>query len=298
MSVANITLKIFYIFVKDCTPPNTVMYLYIAPFSKLTVCEGMENVQATVHSRMKCGDMLVTCSVNRGESAQMVWIQPLLLFELSMRESIVQPSKVLEKVRHLYTRFPGNYTIMVMRIFTVYVFQALHIEDSGSILNQNAFNVFRVHYSSSLSTINSELQDMIGVEKMGHSILCTDGSCKSPLRLLKQASTHHSTTSPLLRSIYSARCASNFISDVDTAMNKGDIQKLMKLGQCENVFKEPFEADTVTVTTSRPAMDEDNIGLHINLNIDQFVKFDNSDDGTPVKEKPMIPAPLKKNTHI
>ena len=32
-------------------------------------------------------------------------------------------------------------------------------------------------------------------------------------------------------------------------MNKGDIQKLMKLGQCENVFKELFEADTVTVTS-------------------------------------------------
>ena len=93
---------------------------------------------------------------------------------------------------------------------------------------------------------NVGIHEDMGVEKMGHSILCTDGSCKSPLRLLKQACTHHSNISPLLRSIYSARCASNFISDVDTAMNKGDIQKLMKLGQCENVFEEPFEADNVT----------------------------------------------------
>ena len=93
---------------------------------------------------------------------------------------------------------------------------------------------------------NVGIHEDMGVEKMGHSILCTDGSCKSPLRLLKQACTHHSNISPLLRSIYSARCASNFISDIDTAMNKGDIQKLTRLGQCENVFEEPFEADNVT----------------------------------------------------
>ena len=101
---------------------------------------------------------------------------------------------------------------------------------------------------------NVGIHEDMGVEKMGHSILCTDGSCKSPLRLLKQACTHHSNISTLLRSIYSARCASNFISDVDTAMNKGDIQKLMRLGQCENVFEEPFEADNVTGSGRNPVL--------------------------------------------
>ena len=84
------------------------------------------------------------------------------------------------------------------------------------------------------------------VEKMGHSMLCTDGSCKSPLRLLRQACTHHTHLSPLLRSIYSARLSSAFIRDIDTAMNNGDIEGLMKLGKCEDVFEEPFEADNVT----------------------------------------------------
>ena len=69
--------------------------------------------------------------------------------------------------------------------------------------------------------------------------------------MLKQACTHHSNISTLLRSIYSARCASNFISDVDTAMNKGDIQKLMRLGQCENVFE---EADNVTGSGRNPVL--------------------------------------------
>ena len=44
---------------------------------------------------------------------------------------------------------------------------------------------------------NIGVHEDMGVEKMDHSILCTDGSCKSPLRLLKQACTHHSNISPL-----------------------------------------------------------------------------------------------------
>ena len=102
--------------------------------------------------------------------------------------------------------------------------------------------------------VNVGIHEDMHVEKMGHSILCTDGSCKSPLRLLKQASTHHTQLSPLVRSMYVARSASAFIRNADTAMSKGDIGQLMKLGQCEKVFDEAFEADTVTVTNSQPHM--------------------------------------------
>ena len=37
-------------------------------------------------------------------------------------------------------------------------------------------------------------------------------------------------------------------------MNKGDIQKLMKLGKCKNVFEEPFEADDVTGSGCSPIL--------------------------------------------
>ena len=102
--------------------------------------------------------------------------------------------------------------------------------------------------------VNVGTHEDMHVEKMGHSMLCTDGSCKSPLRLLKQASTHHTQLSPLVRLMYVARSASAFIRNADTAMSKGDIGQLMKLGQCEKVFDKAFEADTVTVTTSLPRM--------------------------------------------
>ena len=39
--------------------------------------------------------------------------------------------------------------------------------------------------------VNVGIHKNMHVNRMGHSMLCTDGSCKSPLRLLKQASTHH-----------------------------------------------------------------------------------------------------------
>ena len=108
---------------------------------------------------MKFGDMLVTCSVTR--ESDTVWMQLLLLFELSVQEAVVQPSKLLEEIRHLYHHFPGDYAIMATRIFSGFMLQVLHMEDSGSILNQNAFNIFRVHYGLTIFIVDGELHEVI-----------------------------------------------------------------------------------------------------------------------------------------
>ena len=50
---------------------------------------------------------------------------------------------------------------MATRIFATYMLQILHMEDSGSILHQDAFNVFKVGLGLTITAIESELRDMI-----------------------------------------------------------------------------------------------------------------------------------------
>ena len=52
----------------------------------------------TGRSKMKCGDMLVTCSVagNTESGIAPVLLQPLLLFELNVREPVKQPGKLIQ----------------------------------------------------------------------------------------------------------------------------------------------------------------------------------------------------------
>ena len=115
----------------------------------------------TGHSKMKCGDMLVTCSVagNTESGIAPVLLQPLLLFELNVHEPVKQPGKLIQDIWCMYNRFPGDYNILAI---SNYLFQTLHMADGGwSILNQNSFAAIKVHFGSSLSIVDAELRNLI-----------------------------------------------------------------------------------------------------------------------------------------
>ena len=92
----------------------------------------------------------------------MLVYRPLILLEFSVREPTRKPTKLLQDVRHLYRRFPGEFEIMAVNICSTYMLQMLHIKNSElSISHTNSFGAFKVSYGCKIDVIVDELRSMI-----------------------------------------------------------------------------------------------------------------------------------------
>ena len=68
------------------------------------------------------------------------------------------------------------------------------------------------------------------IQLQGHPLVCSnDGGCRSQLRILRAASTHHGVLRTLLNHVYTARRSHLGVVSIDKALSAGDFHSLMEI---------------------------------------------------------------------